>query len=124
VAAVYGSPPRRWHACATRYAIEDDPGAFHTTGWHGVYVSRHSLLAVAAESAADIVVAVDFAREHDTRLVIEGTRHDYLGRSCVSGALLIRTHRMREITVHDAFVPAGPPVGKPGVPAITVGAGT
>jgi FAD/FMN-containing dehydrogenase len=31
---------------------------------------------------------------------------------------------MREITVHDAFVPAGSPAGTAGVPAITVGAGT
>jgi FAD/FMN-containing dehydrogenase len=106
------------------YAIEDDPGAFHTTGWHGAYVSRHSPLAVAAESATDIAAVVDFAREHGARLVIKGTGHDYLGRSCAPGALLIWTHRMREVTVHDAIVPAGSPAGEPGVPAVTVGAGT
>jgi hypothetical protein len=46
------------------YAIEDDPGAFHTTGWYGAHVSAHSPRVVAAESAADIAAAVDFAREH------------------------------------------------------------
>jgi FAD/FMN-containing dehydrogenase len=106
------------------WAIEDDPGAFHTTGWHGVYVSAHSPQVVAAESAADIATAVDFAREHDAGLVIKGTGHDYLGRSCAPGSLMIWTHRMREVTVHDAFVPAGSPAGQAGVPAITVGAGT
>lgn len=106
------------------YAIEDDPGAFHTTGWHGAYVSAHSPLVVAAESAADVAAAVGFAREHGARLVIKGTGHDFLGRSCAPGSLMIWTHRMREVTVHDDFVPAGSPAGEAGVPAITVGAGT
>jgi FAD/FMN-containing dehydrogenase len=106
------------------YAIEDDPGAFHTTGWHGAHVSAHSPRVVAAESAADIAAAVDFAREHGAGLVIKGTGHDYLGRSCAPGSLMIWTHRMREVTVHDGFVPAGSPAGAAGVRAITVGAGT
>jgi FAD/FMN-containing dehydrogenase len=106
------------------WAIEDDPGAFHTTGWHGAHVSAHSPRAVAAESAADIAAAVDFAREHGAGLVIKGTGHDYLGRSCAPGSLMIWTHRMREVTVHDGFVPAGSPAGAAGMPAITVGAGT
>jgi FAD/FMN-containing dehydrogenase len=106
------------------YAIEDDPGAFHTTGWHGAYVSAHSPRVVAAESAADIAAAVDFAREHGAGLVVKGTGHDYLGRSCAPGSLMIWTHRMREVTVHDSYLPAGTPAGVAGVPAITVGAGT
>lgn len=106
------------------YAIEDDPGAFHTTGWHGAHLSAHSPRVVAAESAADIAAAVDFAREHGAGLVIKGTGHDYLGRSCAPGSLMIWTHRMRDVTVHDDFVPAGSPAGQDGVPAITVGAGT
>jgi FAD binding domain len=106
------------------WAIEDDPGAFHTTGWHGAHVPAHSPRVVAAESADDIAAAVDFAREHGAGLVIKGTGHDYLGRSCAPGSLMIWTHPMREVTVHDAFVPAGSPAGQAGVPAITVGAGT
>jgi FAD/FMN-containing dehydrogenase len=104
------------------YAIQDDPGAFQTTGWFGAFENRHSPVAVAAESAADIAGAVDFASERGVGLVIKGTGHDYLGRSSAPGSLLIWTHRMREITVHDAFRPAG--TDGPGVPAITVGAGT
>jgi hypothetical protein len=46
------------------------------------------------------------------------------GRSRAAGSLVIWTHRMREVTVHDSFVPAGSPVGEAGVPAITVGAGS
>jgi FAD/FMN-containing dehydrogenase len=106
------------------WAIEDDPGAFHTTGWYGAHVSAHSPRVVAAESAADVAAAVDFAREHGAGLVIKGTGHDYLGRSCAPGSLMIWTHRMREVTVHDGFVPAGSPASVAGVPAITVGAGS
>jgi FAD/FMN-containing dehydrogenase len=106
------------------YAVEDNPGAFHTTGWHGAYVSAHSQRAVAAESAADIAAAVDFARDHGVELVIKGTGHDFLGRSSAPDALMIWTNGMREVTVHDDFIPAGSPAGEAGVPAITVGAGT
>ena len=104
------------------YAIQDDPGAFQTTGWFGAFENRHSPLAVAAESAADVAAALDFARERGVGLVIKGTGHDYLGRSGAPGSLLIWTHRMREITMHDTFCPAG--TDGPGVPAISVGAGT
>jgi FAD/FMN-containing dehydrogenase len=106
------------------YAIEDDPGAFCTSGWHEAYVNQPSEWAVAAESAADIAAAVDFARSHGIRLAVKGTGHDYLGRSSAPGSLLIWTHRMRDTTVHDAFTPAGAPDGEHAVPAITVGAGT
>jgi hypothetical protein len=37
---------------------------------------------------------------------------------------MIWTHPMREVTVHDSFVPAGSPADAAGVPAISVGAGT
>jgi hypothetical protein len=49
-AAALASPRNPW-------AIEDDPGAFHTTGCYGAHVSAHSPRVVAAESAADIAAA-------------------------------------------------------------------
>lgn len=106
------------------FAIEEDPGAFQTTGWHRAYEARPSSFAVAAESAADIAAAVSFGRDHDLRLAVKGTGHDYLGRSSAPASLLVWTHRMRDITVHDSFMPTGQPSGTRGVPAVTVGAGT
>ncbi|HEX4060372.1 MAG TPA: FAD-binding oxidoreductase [Streptosporangiaceae bacterium] len=107
------------------YFIEDEPGAYHTTGWLGAYEATHSPYAVAVESAADIATAIRFARDHDVRLAVKGTGHDYLGRSSAPGSLLVWTHAMREITVHDAFTPAGAPAGgEREIPAVTVGAGT
>jgi FAD/FMN-containing dehydrogenase len=131
-------PP--WHACISDsasagcaaalsslrnpYWIEDQPGGYHTTGWLGAYEPEASAYAVAVETSADIAAAVRFARDRDLRLAVKGTGHDYLGRSRAAGSLMIWTHRMREVTVHDGFVPAGSPTGQAGVPAITVGAGT
>jgi hypothetical protein len=103
------------------FFIEDEPGAYHTTGWLGAYETRHSPCAVAVRTAADIAGAVRFARDRGIRLAVRGTGHDYLGRSSAPGSLLVWTHEMRDITVHDAFTPAGG--GQP-VPAVTVAAGT
>ncbi|HEY6428818.1 MAG TPA: FAD-binding oxidoreductase, partial [Acidimicrobiales bacterium] len=67
--------------------------------------------------------AVAFAREKGIRLVVKGTGHDYLGRSSAPDSLLIWTHRMPEITVHNTFRPSGAGESGPAVPAVTVGAG-
>jgi FAD/FMN-containing dehydrogenase len=103
------------------FLIEEQPGAYHTTGWLGGYETRASPYAVAAATPADIAAAVNFARDRGIRLAVRGTGHDYLGRSSAPGSLLVWTHAMRDITVHDAFQPAG---GGAAVPAVTVGAGT
>jgi hypothetical protein len=102
--------------------IEEQPGGYHTTGWLGAYEPEVSRYAVAVETSADIA-AVRFARDRGLRLAVKGTGHDYLGPSRAPRSLLVWTHRMREVTVRDAFVPAGSPAGAAGVPAITVEAG-
>ncbi len=107
------------------YFIEDEPGAFHTTGWLGAFRASPSPYAVAAETAEDLATAVTFARDHGLGLAVKGTGHDYLGRSCADDALLLWTRHMSETTVHDAFRPTGAAAGiDNGVPAVTVGAGT
>jgi hypothetical protein len=106
------------------YWIEDEPGGYHTAGWLGAYEPACSTCAVAVETSADIAAAVRFARDRGVRLAIKGTGRDYLGRSRAGGSLLVWTHGMREVTVHDAFTPAGAPAGEDAIPAVTVGAGT
>jgi FAD/FMN-containing dehydrogenase len=106
------------------FFIEDQPGGFHTTGWLGAYDAAPSPYAIAAESVEDLAAAVVFARDHGLRLSIKGTGHDYLGRSSSAESLLLWTHRMSEITVHDSFIPTGcVPESGGGIPAVTVGAG-
>ena len=62
---------------------------------------------MAAASTADVAAAVDFAHEHNLRLVVRGGGHSYLGTSNSRDSLLIWTRRMAGIELHDAFVPAG-----------------
>ena len=63
--------------------------------------------AVAAESAADVAVAVNFARQHRLRLVVKGGGHSYQGTSEAPDSLLVWTRHMNQVSLHDAFVPQG-----------------
>ncbi|MBO0731598.1 MAG: FAD-binding oxidoreductase, partial [Acidimicrobiaceae bacterium] len=110
-------------ALANPYYCQERPDTYQTTGWLGAYDTRPSQYAVAVRSAADIAAAVDFARETGVRLAVKGTGHDYLGRSRAPDSLLVWTHHLREVTLHDDFRPKDASWDR-GVPAVTVGAGT
>lgn len=101
---------------------ENISGGTQSQGWMDAWNSQPSVYAVEATDAHDVATAVNFAREHNLRVVIKGTGHDYLGRSNAPNSLLIWTHRMRTITYDEAFVPEGCSIK--GVPALTIGAGT
>jgi FAD/FMN-containing dehydrogenase len=103
------------------YYIGDEVGLTQTTGWVDAWTLEQSAFAVAAESAADVTAAVDFAREHNLRLVVRGGGHSYLGTSNSRDSLLIWTRRMAGIELHDAFVPAGTKAAP--LPAVAVGPG-
>ena len=89
------------------YYLGDEPGLTQTLGWVDAWTSQPSVYAVAARKTADVVAAVNFAREHKLRLVVKGGGHSYQGTSNAPDSLLIWTRRMNAITVHDAFVAAG-----------------
>ncbi|KAG5652218.1 hypothetical protein H0H81_005800 [Sphagnurus paluster] len=78
---------------------------------------------VEARSIADIQAAVRFAAEHNLRLVIKNTGHDYLGRSTARGAFLLWTHKMKNISYTDNFLPEGAPPEMVPYKALTLGAG-
>ncbi|GAO40483.1 hypothetical protein SCH01S_48_01440 [Sphingomonas changbaiensis NBRC 104936] len=105
------------------YYLGDEPGLTQTLGWTDAWTSQPSDYAVAAESAADVAAAVDFAREHGVRLVVKGGGHSYFGNSNAAGSLLIWTRRMNAVALHDGFVPEGAPAGTPPQPAVSIGAG-
>ena len=65
---------------------------------------------VDARSADDIRVAINFAKQHNLKLAIKNTGHDYLGRSTARGGFLIWTHNMKDISYNPLFVPQGAPV--------------
>ncbi len=104
------------------YFLGDQVALGETTGWLDAWSYQPSAYAVAAESPADVIAAVDFARTNNLRLVVKGGGHSYLGTSNAPDSLLIWTRRMRAITLHDDFIARGCEHDTP-QPAVSVGAG-
>jgi len=105
------------------YYIGDEPGLTQTSGWVDAWRSAPSVYAVAAARTEDVVAAVNFAREHNLRLVVKGGGHSYKGTSSSADSLLIWTRAMNNIVLHDAFVAQGCAGKQTPQPAVTVGAG-
>jgi FAD/FMN-containing dehydrogenase len=117
-------------ACATLFKnlrnpffIGDNAALTQTLGWTDAWTSRASEYAVAAQTSADVAAAVTFARRHNLRLVVKGGGHSYLGGSNAPDSLLIWTHPMRAIELHDAFTPRGCKGRVAPQPAVSLGAG-
>ncbi len=89
------------------FYVGETPALTQSLGWTDAWTSKPSEYAVAAESAADVAAAVNFARKHNLRLVVKGGGHSYLGGSNAPDSLLIWTKHLRAIELHDAFVPKG-----------------
>ena len=64
---------------------------------------------VDARSESDIQAAVNFANQHNLKLVVKNTGHDLLGRSTARGGFLIWTHHMNQTVYNPIFVPDGAP---------------
>ena len=62
-------------------------------------VEQRPSAVVHAESAADVAAAVDFAREHGLRVAPQGTGHNAAPLGDLAGTLLLKTSRMRGITI-------------------------
>ena len=105
------------------FYIGDEVALTQTSGWAEAWVSQPSAYAVAAENTADVVAAVDFAREHNLRLVVKGGGHSYQGTSQAPDSLLVWTRHMNAIEMHDAFVGQGCAGRQAPQPAVTIEAG-
>jgi FAD/FMN-containing dehydrogenase len=105
------------------YYLGDEVGLTQSLGWVGAWTSEPSVYAVASKSTADVVVAVNFARTNNLRLVVKGGGHSYQGTSNAADSLLIWTRHMNAVTLHDAFVGAGCEGRAEPQPAVSVEAG-
>jgi len=105
------------------YYINAQVGLTQTTGWADGWTSAPSAYAVAANTTKDVVAAVNFARNHNLRLVVKGGGHSYQGTSNAADSLLIWTREMNGITLHDAFVATGCNGKHAPQPAVTVESG-
>jgi FAD/FMN-containing dehydrogenase len=65
-------------------------------------VDQRPSLVVIAESAADVVKAVGYARAHGMRIAPQGTGHGAAPLEPLDGAMLLRTTRMRLVEIDPA----------------------
>jgi FAD/FMN-containing dehydrogenase len=105
------------------YFLGDNPALTQSSGWVDAWSSQPSVYAVAARTTADVAAAVNFAREHNLRLVVKGGGHSYQGTSNAPDSLLIWTRHMNSVTLHDAFVARGCEGKQSPQRAVTVGSG-
>jgi len=106
------------------FYIDRSVNLTQTLGWTGAFTSEPSAYAVLAASSADVAAAVNFAHEHNVRLVVKGGGHSYLGTSNAPDSLLIWTRpNMAAVEVLDSFVPQGAARLVKPEPAVSVGAG-
>ncbi|XXH05344.1 hypothetical protein Hte_011770 [Hypoxylon texense] len=73
-----------------------DPASPCTLGFHVAYT-------INATGTSDFQEAIKFTREHNIRLVIRNTGHDYLGKSTGAHALSIWTHHMKSMDFIETY---------------------
>jgi FAD/FMN-containing dehydrogenase len=106
------------------FYIDQSVNLTQTLGWVDAFTSEPSAYAVLAAGSADVAAAVNFAREHNVRLVVKSGGHSYLGTSNAPDSLLIWTRpNLQAIEVLDSFVPQGAAGRVAPEPAVSVGAG-
>src|ERR1041385_1994942 len=88
------------HGIKNQYYLGDSPALTQASGWADAWVSAPSVYAVAAETTADVLAAVNFARTHRLRLVVKGGGHSYQGTSCAPDSLLVWTRAMHRSEEH------------------------
>lgn len=106
------------------FYIDQSVNLTQTLGWTDAFTSQPSAYAVLAADGADVAAAVNFAREHNVRLVVKSGGHSYQGTSNAADSLLVWTRlNMQAIEVLDSFVPQGGEGVIDPEPAVSVGAG-
>lgn len=95
-----------WEACGESQCFLDSFNPFSPVSGK-CSLGRLSTYYVEAHSADDISKTLDFVREHDIRVSIKNTGHDYFGRSNAANSLAIWTHNMKSAIFHKTFQPQG-----------------
>ncbi|KAI0854513.1 FAD-binding domain-containing protein [Xylaria cubensis] len=86
-------------------------------------VAGYPAYVINATTATDVKQGVDFARQHNVRLNVKSTGHDYMGRSSAPGSLSIWVHYMQAHQTYNSVKPQGCNYTYD-VTAVTVGGGS
>jgi FAD/FMN-containing dehydrogenase len=81
---------------------QGDPGYDEARRAWNLAVDQRPAVVVEAESAADVVAAVRFARSRGMRIAPQGTGHGSEPLESLAGAVLLRTSRMRGVRIDPA----------------------
>jgi hypothetical protein len=89
----------------------DDPGYDEARAvWNGMIDKRPAVI-IQPSGVADVIAAVNSAREHDLPLAIKGGGHNVAGNAVCDGGLLLDMSTMRSVTVEPgsrtAYVQGG-----------------
>ncbi|TFY77864.1 hypothetical protein EWM64_g6152 [Hericium alpestre] len=87
------------------------------------FQGRVPTYSINATTVADVQSAVRFAAQHNLRLVVKNTGHDFMGRAFGVGAVELFTGGLQGANFSDSFVPAGARHSTPGQSAVTIGSG-
>ncbi|KAF8170321.1 hypothetical protein K438DRAFT_1614262 [Mycena galopus ATCC 62051] len=115
----------------------DQPGAAQDTYWENGNASCYidfqldtpcqqglvPVMVLDAHSLADVQKGVNFARDHQLRLRIKASGHDFVGRVSGEGSFLIWTRHVQNLALVPEFVAVGAPIGTKPVKAIRTGPG-
>src|SRR6476619_5871848 len=86
-------------AVAGQVLVDEEPGYdVARTGWNGA-IDRRPAAVVRPVQAADVGVAIAFARLHDLEVAVRGGAHAASGTAVTDGGLVIDLSQMREVTV-------------------------
>ncbi|PGH16503.1 hypothetical protein AJ80_05188 [Polytolypa hystricis UAMH7299] len=97
----YGSMENvQWEACGLSHCF---PAMVQPQGNNTCSLGRLSEYYVDAESPDDITATLSFVKQHNIRLVVRNTGHDYLGRSASANSLALRTFKLKSMEFRSSF---------------------
>ncbi|OTA99520.1 hypothetical protein M426DRAFT_67659 [Hypoxylon sp. CI-4A] len=99
------------------YFLNDSCNPFFNDNDNTCTLGNLASYAINVSDASDITAGLKFAQEHNLRLTIKNTGHDFLGRSTGKGALALWTHYLDDISFSNYDSPYY--IG----PAVRMGAG-
>src|SRR5215510_9777256 len=101
-AVAYGAAQTLRAAIAGEVFVPGDPGYDRARQAWNLAADERPAVVVMAESAADVVQAVRFARAQGMRIAPQGTGHGAEPLEPLDGAMLLRTLRMRGVRIDPA----------------------
>ena len=82
--------------------LPDEPGYDTARAIWNAMIDRRPGIIVQALGAADVIQAVNFAREHHAALAVRGGGHNIAGNAVCDGGIMLDLSRMRSVQVDPA----------------------